>query len=626
MSSLVSNVEGIKDKVDSVATTVATLAVSQNQRESCALEAIIGAVVSRELKKHHSEVTQQDERLAHFPEVSSRNETLEPVSYPQTYCMTRRDKVVHRSSFRTLLFDLEINTSEINYVSQSQDRQQNSSSSLVSPTQVKRVTRYHVRVKIPFWKFGLIFKSGNPNVFYDSNPSMSFRTYNIVPENAPIFKACREFDLPEVRRLFEKRVASPLDQNCVGWSLVDVVLEKLFVGNLGKRKVRKAANATLLLRFLIDCLGGSAPKPRNLRIAIDLAYFWEESVRDLPVDEWAEPFRLVLMNSLENPMDDLDVSHYMSLQFSLTPIYDILVGQQKWWIDYDIRNGYPNLKNCFVENDIQMLKDPSGVKMKEAVSKGVSYIPYYFGRPYWWHQYDETMYSPFHFLLGFAKCYSREDILECCKVRIGILLDSGYHPSYLQRFGSVFEERFHRGNLSSVTGYAQHLGLKDLWRSGLEMAGWNSFEIEALFDEETYSCVPDLLDGHIWYTTRDEQQKEYIETLRSGGFASLKQHEIESVCRKELELELGIDSYNLEKIMHQVASLVNRRSTPGSWPQEQEFKLMPGIDFKLATGGYSWILGLLLPGMKDWKCIREIWHTELGGCVPTDCELPYVLM
>ena len=616
MSSLVSNVEGIKDKVESMATNFSTLAVSQNQQqESCALEAIIGAVVSRELKKHHYEVTQQDEKLIHFPEVSSRDETLEPVSYPQTHCMTRRDKVIHRSWFRTLLFDLEINTSEINYVSQSQDGQQNSSSSLVSPTQVKRITKYHLRVKIPFWKFGLIFKSGNPNVYYNSSPSMSFQTYNIVPDKAPIFKACREFDLPEVRRLFEERVASPLDQGCEGKSLIDVVIEELWSRCLDKRK---AANATLLLRFLIDCLGGSAPKFRNLWLALYSAYDWKKSDRDL-MDEWAEAFRLVLMNSSENPLDNSIVSHFMSLELSLTPIYDILVGQQKWWIDYDIRNFIPALKDCFVENDIQMLKDPSGVKMKEAVSKGVLYRPYSL-EVYWSYKYDDTIYSPFHLLLRFAIDCSRDDILECCKVRIGILLDSGHDPRYLLRVNGAFE-RFHAGSLSSVTGYAQHLGLKDLWRSGLEMAGWTSFEIEALFDEETYSCVPDLLDGHIWYTTRDEQQKEYIETLRSGGFASLKQHEIESVCRKELELELGIDYYNLEKIMHQVASLVNRRSTPGSWPQEQEFKLMPGIDFKLATGAYSSSQHWFLPGMKDWKCIREIWDTELGGCVPTNCEL-----
>lgn len=82
-----------------------------------------------------------------------------------------------------------------------------------------------------------------------------------------------------------------------------------------------------------------------------------------------------------------------------------------------------------------------------------------------------------------------------------------------------------------------------------------------------------------------------------------------------MKFELGIHYSDLERVIDQVAGLVKQKMTPGGWPQKQEFKLMPGIDFKLASSHFFPDLWRYQPAMKDWMCIREIWDTELGGCV-----------
>ena len=69
-----------------------------------------------------------------------------------------------------------------------------------------------------------MYLSGNPGTFYDPRICRSFRTYNIVPQDAPIIKACERFDYLEVQSLFEAGLPSPLDTDKYGRSLVNIVL------------------------------------------------------------------------------------------------------------------------------------------------------------------------------------------------------------------------------------------------------------------------------------------------------------------------------------------------------------------------------------------------------------------
>lgn len=49
--------------------------------------------------------------------------------------------------------------------------------------------------------------------------SIFARTYGIVPENSPIFEACRAGDITEMQRLFDCRLASPYDEDQYGNTL-----------------------------------------------------------------------------------------------------------------------------------------------------------------------------------------------------------------------------------------------------------------------------------------------------------------------------------------------------------------------------------------------------------------------
>lgn len=263
-------------------------------------------------------------------------------------------------------------------------------------------------------------------------------------------------------------------------------------------------------------------------------------------------------------------------------------------------NAYPEFEGYFVENDVMMLRDIQGLSLKRALRKVFFYIPYAY-RTFDWGYYERSKYSPFHFLLAFAKKAREEDtILECCVNRLAILLENDCNPQHVMIPWTSFDEVYNTLKTLSVTEFAQIHNVLDLWNSSLEVAGWSDSRIQDLVDESVYAGIPELLQGELEFTTISEQRRDYIAALRSGGFGGLEEHEMETLCQTKLQYELKIGGWGIDFMIQEVDSIIKQRATPGSWSESEGIKLIPGVDFPI----YS--------GMEDWMCVREVWNNELG--------------
>jgi hypothetical protein len=261
-----------------------------------------------------------------------------------------------------------------------------------------------------------------------------------------------------------------------------------------------------------------------------------------------------------------------------------------------------------------MLNDPSGLLMQKAISRGDHYIPYTSGlRP-------GAAHSSIHSLLKVAAITIREDLYKCILTRLSVLLQNEPHSAY-----NVFDfsQSFYPGDAPamslSYTGYAHLLNLTQLWRSALEASLWTPAQIQDLFDADLYAGIPELLSGALLYQTRDDQRATFMHRLLRGDFTGLEDGTILTLSIR-LEKELAVWWSGVNKMIRDVDSCFKSRIIPGGWPADQSKSLVPGIDFKLPSGGEFDDDGF--DDVKDWKCIQEVWEKELDGYAPRDCSVP----
>ena len=583
---------------------------STPQPELSALESMLESAVMRGLKRHHEEFQKNQPTLSHpSSEVQPQTHVNTfPQNSDQTFCsesdaMLRRDKTVFRTAFRTPLFDIEIVTKEAQRIPKSKKGTSCHEILQVKPSPSQQFTKYKVRVKIPFWRGGMTYHSGNAGMMYGGNRCKTFRTYNIVLHDAPIIKACRNLDLPEVRRLFDAGLASPLDFDYQGdRSLVDTVVWSLAYGLFRIPDSQHEAGIPLL-RFLIHCLDGDIGKTRGVT---DLLFvLWESpSPMDTHTSQ-EEAFRLLLAHCSADPLDS--VAHFPSIQVSKTSLYRILVTQDIWWVNRDAPYDEPVNAEYWTETDFRMLKDPAGISLKTALETGYKYRPK--GVRYIGFQ-DDTLHS----LLIIASETMEEEFHNCVCARLVIMIKHGLDPRSI----SFTHNFFGRGRLQikdalrrplSCTEVAQFLGLETLWTRSLAGAGWCMADIDDLFEEDLVLATISLLSGRIEYRSRNDTRRDFIQAVRLGEFANLKKEEIWSLSTQS-EVELGLSSRFIGHMIIEVNSVFKTRKTPGSWLDEADMILMPGKDFQLP---YNYAEGGQL---KDWQCIRDIWENELGGVIP----------
>ncbi|KAH7400462.1 hypothetical protein BKA64DRAFT_482361 [Cadophora sp. MPI-SDFR-AT-0126] len=597
---LSSGIEAIQSDLTEVGTAIQNLASVHGEKLS-ALELMLESAVARGLKKHHEEFGQTYQSISlrrgdnsnlNREKIKTCTEDHNNELYCHSFEMIRRDKTIHESSFRTPFFDIEIMTKEVQRKPRSVDVTPLTTLSRDEPTHSQRFTTYHVQVKIPFWRGGMTYHPGNMGMMYGGSLCKSFRTYNIVPSNAPIIRACYDFDLPKVRWLFEAGLASPLDcDSNPKMPLVLKIFASLFWG-----RVAVGSKAIELLRFLICCLGGDIGSFQLMETALMVDGYSAEMLRNSEVcDAQAEAVRLVIMNSSDDPLEGCN--EFLTIELSRSHIYPVLLSQEQWWLDDTISLEEAGFENCWIETDLQMLKDPKGLYLQKALLKGLMYAR------------EASRNVPIHLLLKLAEKTREEDFHQCVLSRLVILLKHGSDPRRVHLFTRPYFPWGLSKKIRSCTAYALEINLLGLWETALMEAGWTQLEIQDLFEEELYLGIPDLVNGVLKYQTRDEQRKQFIETLRQGGFAYLDEDQLFNLS-DELDCGLGLPSWEISAMVREVASILKLRATPGGWPEDQATKLMPGKDFKLPER--RWVF----EAVKDWNCICEIWDEELGGCIP----------
>ena len=439
-------------------------------------------------------------------------------------------------------------------------------------------------------------------MMYGGNLYKTFRTYNVITKDAPIFEACKRLDFLEVRRLFEAGLASPMDFDSQrNYSLIDIVLRQLIGPSRDKSEFQPAVH---LLEYLLTCLDGGVAKTQGLVcIFMNVMFFWysQEQLAALEV-----ACRLLLQRHLDDPVAGCEP--YLTIKVSKTSLYQVLTTQETWWVNEEILYQEKGNTGYWTEMDLQMLKDPRGTSIKSILDIGHRYIP---SDGIWYFPSDR----PLHSLLAVASDTLEEEFHECVQCRLVILLKHGLDPRKVSLTQKIIPQLpMGRGDLNpnrpmSCTELAQTLGLSGLWRRALREAGYTTADIDVLIGEDLLSAITALLSGRIEYRTRDDNRGDFIQALRLGEFANLEQKAILSLS-KQFEFELGISSGVIWDMIIEVKSVFKTRKTPGSWLDAADMILMPGKDFQLLHD-YSNDKQL-----KDWNCIREIWEIELGGVIP----------
>ncbi|KAG4443853.1 hypothetical protein IFR05_000619 [Cadophora sp. M221] len=585
---------------------------TSRQSELSALELMMESAIMRGLKRHNEELKKTTQHTSvhssspkttpgyHDAPTENTNEQL----CSGSYAMIRHDKVVFQTAFRTPFFDIKIETKEAQRIPKPKKGTPLHELSRLKPTHTQRFTKYNVRVKIPFWRGGMAFQSGNAGMIYGGNLCKTFRTYNFVPCNAPIIKACEKFDLAEVRRLFEAGLASPLDfVYDQRKSLVDTVVQVICYNKFDATSI---SCAIALLKYLISCLNGDVGHVNDLS---GIFFIGHSASAQKHWAALAEIFRLGIMHSSDDPLEGIEI--FLDIKLSTTPLYQLLVAQDNWWFDESIKFRGPSHLNCWYETDLQMLRDPKALSLQAAISKGVLYRPYH-----WRYTHAGDKDSCVHMLLAFAADNNEEKFHKCVLSRLVVLLNNGMDPRRVDLMNVYFlQSMASMERPLSCTEYAQIINLTDLWRSALEGAGWSNVAIDGIFDEDLSHATVGLLSGDIQYGFLEDQRSDFIQTLRQGKFVDLKGDTLSNLSRR-WKIELGISSNIISIMIRDVASIFKTLKTPGSWPNEQTISLMPGKDFELPN--YYGLTGS--NRVKNWKCIRDIWENELGGCIPEGYE------
>lgn len=221
-------IEDIKSTLDALTPAIQQLEKSQHH-ELSNLENILESAVLRGLKRHNDELRR--DRGPKLEEAAASKQALLDTCYKSengfnSYSMTHRLKSIHRSRFQTPIFDIEFVTKEVQRRPVSSVQSRSTAPSQQDITDSQRYTTYEVRIKMPYWGSGMSLEQGTLHRRYSISfdKCFRFRIYNIVAWESPIIQACRNFDLPEVRRLFEAGEASPQDHcHPLNESLVGIV-------------------------------------------------------------------------------------------------------------------------------------------------------------------------------------------------------------------------------------------------------------------------------------------------------------------------------------------------------------------------------------------------------------------
>jgi hypothetical protein len=388
--------------------------------------------------------------------------------------------------------------------------------------------------------------------------------YNEVPTNSPIFASCYKFDITEVQRLFKIGLASPFDLDEFGFSLIDRLSLWVFSPELTSADLRRGLD---LLAFLVNL---SCPRQRAISShCMDVMLRMAARCRDKN-EQRVDALRLLIGRGSESPFDDVSVGIYASLAVEKYAIFEFLKKQDIWEIEWNCNTPRP-MQAMILENDRQMLSDPMGERLLQAIAQNQKYAAIVPEVAIDWGL------SPLHSLLRLAKLSKREEVKRCCEARMSILLRSGCDARLASRCAGPVRDQYPK----SPTNLARSLGVLEIWVSALSKSGWANSEIQELLDDELYLGVPQLVSGDFTYRTQAECREDLIKKLSYGYFAKASASQLVQMS-KEIGWNIGVFKWGqILETIREANSVYLQKSMPGSWPEHEEFRLIPRMDFTL---------------------------------------------
>jgi hypothetical protein len=494
----------------------------------------------------------------------------------------RNSHIVHKSFYKSWLFDVSVKTVETDF----SNLRHNQVKTTASETNgVVMTTTYELRCKIPYLMRGIVLDHQLPSMPYAYNGgiSMQMRTYNIVPNDAPILEACDNFDFDEVRRLFDSGLASPYDQDKDGYTLLDVVIQQLY----DPSRRHESASFPRALQ-IVDILTQFNPRTSWFRTAYLIG---------TAAEEWAEDretslLRTSILRRLFESCSDIVIEDcYLPITLSNadTPEVNFALYQ-----DFFSFYATPTGDHCeFLESDFNMLQDPEAHMLRCALECGIKPTQYIaFDSPCRPWTCSFGSYS----LLETIFRADRDHVKVCCMKRLSMFIDYfGWNYPFSPNIKDPNRLPYTAFSpFPPPADYAIRLGCQDIWVAALEESKLNDDDIYDATDDFRFTGFLELFDG-IQYATIEENQTEFVHALCHGHLSWMTGVIVRDWVRYQLVWMLGYVMLSrpsaelphldilrhFEDLINEVNCALSRRSTPGSWADANQKPLVPMVDFDL---------------------------------------------
>jgi hypothetical protein len=512
----------------------------------------------------------------------------------QTERLPRKRGRIIRRQINLCIMQIEIEYS-------TQDTSSDTDHTLINrPRQHRSVRGY---TWLPFLRRNFGFHYQQLHSSYTNAFDIQLRTYNILPRDAPIFEACRDLDLNRVKTLFETKAASPADRwisprrPMVEISPIDIVFEEFCL-----------------------CLGAAEPEDRILNI-VELFHFLLPFYDNAPriIGSWyfyynihkilfknlenrnyvLEVVRKILCRSMSNPFESESLFLCFLLDFKSQdlPLPKFLVEQKYHEIEVlHFRDKY------FYENDRQLLADPNGKNLEDAILGDKSYFVHV--------RLSSSGFitSRGEFgLLDLVSTSKHQGIRSGCANRLAyllkageILIDEPEYPwaAYRGAFVGLTQGYYLSRPKLSFLERAFDLILHNFLGDCMLQVGWTHYEIMDLFDEELYRGFLPLMDGEIEYKTQAACRADFVNDLIFGRFSALPD-EVFRLTSYELSFNIGMGIDDTRDLIRDASVAYKQKLLPGSWNEEDQVQVIPGVDFS----PYTWKLGS--DESDDWNGWRK---------------------
>jgi hypothetical protein len=354
----------------------------------------------------------------------------------------------------------------------------------------------------------LVFIDRQFNGTSSLNSDVRLRIYNLIPENAPIVKACETGDLASAQKLFAIGQASPYDVTIQtrgynpgyhGYStLLDLAIRswRETVWEISESKFfdNNSDNIEVLQRkfdffaFLVDCGLDPGEQMSFLPSVVSRLLKTACSSPSTITSQLGDMLRCLVIRSGSNPLafDQKHEKSFFLASMKVVPeVSASIMGQDSWPLPEPLAEHEYNPKGCIwytpiiEENAYSLLRDPTAIYTRARL-RWEAVLSKKKGRmaDVCFNVLDQSHNLPDH-QNGAWDLAIRARLLAC--------LEFGMSP---KDTGAS-----HKGGKLSVAQYYTIQGKKQLLESALLQVGWTPDSIYIMFDEEASALLVQVLNS-----------------------------------------------------------------------------------------------------------------------------------